>query len=250
MGFVYKFVDYDNEIIYIGKTKNLERRMQQHFFNGHLPKTCYNNVCKIFFIIVDGKTNMDMMETFLINKYHPKYNEDKQFFEYLELHKNDFLSYEEPEWTRLFFQFDEKKIHLSLKEFIPQYYNVKMSMSDRCENLILQNIYNMTFKKGMYEHYFKNLSIDVSAFLQYFILLHKEILLSKNIDYRNSDVDEPINKNNSFEYVIFDVNKIKTINLEYLLFISQSHLIIQLTSDKYGLLVHNDNTLNSISNFL
>ena len=246
MGFVYKFIDYDDNIIYIGKTNNIERRMQQHFFNGHLDKSCYDNVHKIFFIKIDGKTNMDMMETFLINKYHPKYNEDKQFNELLDFHKNEFLNYTEPEWTEMFFYFDEKKIHLSLNEHIPEYYNTKESMTFRCECLIKQNIYNMIFRKGMYQHYLEKTSVNIDDFLQYFILLHKELLLTKNIDVTESDLDEPINKENSFEYVVFDINKIKTINIEYLLFIAQTHIIVQIANSKYGLLAHNENILENI----
>ena len=83
--YVYKFVDYTDTIIYIGKTEDIDRRMKQHFNGkGHLDKECYDSVCEIYYIKLDGKTNMDIYETYLINKYRPKYNKEKQFNENLD----------------------------------------------------------------------------------------------------------------------------------------------------------------------
>ena len=48
--YVYKFSDFNNNVIYVGKTNNIYNRMKQHFEgNGHLPMECYSSV-KIFFI--------------------------------------------------------------------------------------------------------------------------------------------------------------------------------------------------------
>ena len=66
MSYVYKFIDYRDKIIYIGKTNNIEYRIKQHFSkNGHLPKKCYEYAKEIWFIEVNGKTNVDIYETFL-----------------------------------------------------------------------------------------------------------------------------------------------------------------------------------------
>ena len=41
MYYVYRFLDKDNEIIYVGKTYNLETRLKTHFGKkGHLPEEC------------------------------------------------------------------------------------------------------------------------------------------------------------------------------------------------------------------
>ena len=42
--YVYIFKNYYDEIIYVGKTKNIKNRMKQHFTGGHLPEECYEQV--------------------------------------------------------------------------------------------------------------------------------------------------------------------------------------------------------------
>ena len=46
MAYVYRFIDGKGNIIYVGKTVNINSRMQQHFSNGHLDKQCYNSELK------------------------------------------------------------------------------------------------------------------------------------------------------------------------------------------------------------
>ena len=47
MPYVYRFLNSEGKIIYIGKTVNIKNRMQQHFSKGHLPAECYRNVARI-----------------------------------------------------------------------------------------------------------------------------------------------------------------------------------------------------------
>ena len=73
--YVYRFIDKDKKIIYVGKSNNLDRRYGQHFKKGgHLPKECYNSVWKMEYIKVDSELNALLLETYYINKYRPKYN--------------------------------------------------------------------------------------------------------------------------------------------------------------------------------
>lgn len=73
--YVYRFIDKNKKIIYVGKTNNLDRRFGQHFNKGgHLPKECYNSVWKMEYIKVDSELNALLLETYYINKYRPKYN--------------------------------------------------------------------------------------------------------------------------------------------------------------------------------
>lgn len=75
IGGLYRFLDKDNNVIYIGKTSNLEARIEQHFSKyGHLPKECYDNVRKIEFIKINNKTDMGIEELYYINKYQPIFN--------------------------------------------------------------------------------------------------------------------------------------------------------------------------------
>lgn len=73
--YVYRFIDGNNKVIYVGKTNNLDRRFSQHFNkSGHLPKECYNSVWKMEYIKVDSELNALLLETYYINKYRPKFN--------------------------------------------------------------------------------------------------------------------------------------------------------------------------------
>lgn len=73
--FVYKFVDDNNQIIYIGKTIRLPARMVQHFkTDSHLTDECYDNVKDVFYCSLKTKAEMDIYEIYLIDKYRPQYN--------------------------------------------------------------------------------------------------------------------------------------------------------------------------------
>ena len=74
MAYVYRFLDSKGNIIYIGKTVNMDNRMQSHFTKGHLPKECYNSVAKIEYQKYKTESDSLIMETYYITKYSPKYN--------------------------------------------------------------------------------------------------------------------------------------------------------------------------------
>ena len=72
--YIYKFLSSSNEILYVGRTTNIEKRIKSHINNGHLPDTCYNNIDKIQYAILKNFTDMSLYEIYYINKYFPKYN--------------------------------------------------------------------------------------------------------------------------------------------------------------------------------
>ena len=74
MSYVYRFIDGKGNIIYIGKTVNMDNRMQSHFTKGHLPKECYRAVAKIEYLKYKTESDSLIMETYYITKYSPKYN--------------------------------------------------------------------------------------------------------------------------------------------------------------------------------
>lgn len=75
MAYTYRFKDKYNETIYIGYTgQTMAQRMNQHFTKGHLPSECYKNVCVIEYIKHKTKSDAQVWEVWLINKYKPKYN--------------------------------------------------------------------------------------------------------------------------------------------------------------------------------
>ncbi len=79
---IYRFLNYDNEVIYVGKSERIEYRMNCHMSkNGHLPKQCYEDIYKIQFIAMTSTVLMDIKEMYYINLYKPKYNSDHLYNE-------------------------------------------------------------------------------------------------------------------------------------------------------------------------
>ncbi len=78
--YVYRYLNINNEIIYVGKTLNMNNRQSQHFgSNGHLSQECYAEVNKVEYIKLPTKIDMDIKELYYINKWKPTYNiKDKQ----------------------------------------------------------------------------------------------------------------------------------------------------------------------------
>lgn len=74
--YIYRFLNNENEVIYIGKTDALNYRISNHFSNGHLPKECYESVAKIEYLPMKSTTIMNIKELYYINLYKPMYNKD------------------------------------------------------------------------------------------------------------------------------------------------------------------------------
>jgi len=73
--YVYRYLNTNNEIIYVGKTQNINNRQSQHFSSsGHLPPECYAETDRIEYIELPSKIDMDIKELYYINKWKPMYN--------------------------------------------------------------------------------------------------------------------------------------------------------------------------------
>ncbi|WP_442637790.1 nucleotide excision repair endonuclease [Rossellomorea marisflavi] len=73
--YVYRFVDKNHRIIYVGRTNDLFTRMSTHFGkNGHLPKACYEQVHRIDYLQVETKNDMKIKELYYISRYRPLFN--------------------------------------------------------------------------------------------------------------------------------------------------------------------------------
>ncbi len=75
---VYQFWDVDNELIYIGKAKNLRNRVTSYFNKdlGMNAKTrvLVSKIRNITFTIVDTEVDAWLLENALIKKHQPRYN--------------------------------------------------------------------------------------------------------------------------------------------------------------------------------
>lgn len=73
--YVYRFIDSKGQILYVGKTVDIDRRMREHFGGkGHLKDVCYNSTCKIEFMKFDTEVDSLIAETYFINLWKPPYN--------------------------------------------------------------------------------------------------------------------------------------------------------------------------------
>lgn len=74
---LYMFLDKDEKPLYIGISKNLNRRIEaQHFksLNGNLSQECIDETYSILYHIAFSEEDMKLKERYLINTLNPKYN--------------------------------------------------------------------------------------------------------------------------------------------------------------------------------
>ena len=88
----YQMFNSDNEIIYIGKAKNLKKRVSQYFLRSQSGKTFAMVSHVAYFKIIITKTEKEafILEMNLIQKYLPRYNillKDDKHYPYIALHK-------------------------------------------------------------------------------------------------------------------------------------------------------------------
>jgi excinuclease ABC subunit C len=82
---VYQFIDSYGRVIYIGKAKNLKKRVASYFSKNQPGKTkiMLNRAADLRHIVVDDESDALLLENNLIKKYQPRYNillkDDKTF---------------------------------------------------------------------------------------------------------------------------------------------------------------------------
>lgn len=69
--YVYRFLNENKEVIYVGKAKNIDSRIKSH---KHLPKECYSETKRIEYINCLSENESIIYEVYLISMYSPKYN--------------------------------------------------------------------------------------------------------------------------------------------------------------------------------
>ena len=74
---VYQYFDKDDVIIYVGKAKNLKKRVSSYFTKNHeygKTRVLVKKIVRIEHIVVDTETDALLLENNLIKKYQPRYN--------------------------------------------------------------------------------------------------------------------------------------------------------------------------------
>ena len=84
MNHIYYFYDKNKNLLYIGKTTALPQRMSAHFSKSVMENDSWKTEVDLTNIIIyrcPTKTDLDIYETYLINKLKPLYNKDKVFYD-------------------------------------------------------------------------------------------------------------------------------------------------------------------------
>ncbi|MEL6918571.1 MAG: GIY-YIG nuclease family protein, partial [Bacteroidota bacterium] len=74
---VYQFYDSDNKILYVGKAKNLKKRVSSYFTKNHeygKTRVLVRKIRNIKHIVVPTESDALLLENNLIKKYQPRYN--------------------------------------------------------------------------------------------------------------------------------------------------------------------------------
>ena len=74
---VYQYYNANNEIIYVGKAKNLRKRVSSYFNKMHEPgktNVLVKQIASLKYIVVDTEEDALLLENNLIKQYQPRYN--------------------------------------------------------------------------------------------------------------------------------------------------------------------------------
>ncbi len=87
---IYLMKDFDEKIIYIGKAKNLKKRVKSYFLKNQNYKTqkLVEKISSIEFVLTDNESEAFLLESNMIKKYRPPFNielKDQQRYTYLRI---------------------------------------------------------------------------------------------------------------------------------------------------------------------
>lgn len=74
---IYQYLNAEGTIIYVGKAKNLKRRVYSYFSKEHHPgktRVLVSKIADIRYIVVNSEEDALLLENNLIKKYKPRYN--------------------------------------------------------------------------------------------------------------------------------------------------------------------------------
>ena len=92
----YLFKDTGNTVLYVGKAKNLRKRVKSYFQKKDLDaktQMMIQNSSSLDFIVTENEGEALVLENTLIKKYHPRYNirlRDAKTYAFIRLTVEDF----------------------------------------------------------------------------------------------------------------------------------------------------------------
>lgn len=150
---IYKYLSEHEDIIYIGKAKDLKKRVSSYFTkndHSYRIKRMINLIHKIEFVIVNTEQDAFLLENSLIKKYQPRYNvmlkDDKTY---------PFICIKKERFPRVFFT---RKVIRDGSEYLGPYtsvYNAKIVL-DLMKNIFPLRTCNLNLtEKNIEGHKFK-----------------------------------------------------------------------------------------------
>ncbi|MCD8399478.1 excinuclease ABC subunit UvrC [Tenacibaculum finnmarkense] len=121
---VYQYFDNDEVIIYVGKAKNLKKRVSSYFTKTHengKTRILVKKIARIEHIVVNTETDALLLENNLIKKYQPRYNillKDDKSYPWICIKKERF--------PRVF---STRRVLKDGSEYFGPYTNIKMVQS-------------------------------------------------------------------------------------------------------------------------
>ncbi len=159
---VYQYYDKDDKILYVGKAKNLKKRVSSYFNKQHdnaKTNVLVKKICSIKHIVVSTETDALLLENNLIKKYQPRYNvllKDDKTYPWICIKKEAFPRVFQTrrvikDGSEYFGPYTNKKTVRTLLELIKGLYTLRT-----CNyQLSRENINNQKFKVCL-EYHLKN----------------------------------------------------------------------------------------------
>lgn len=156
---VYRFINKDGEIIYIGKAKFINQRLNNH---KHLSEECYKEVDIIEYCIFETEYEMDLAERYYIPKIKPKYNtmlsNNTLNISISEFDNKDWLVYKNPKKPKK--PIEDKKV---LSENVINFEKYLQEIQDKKEKAYNENL-NRRIILPYTEEVFENMFIASEVF--------------------------------------------------------------------------------------
>ena len=121
---VYKMLDHNKDIIYVGKAGNLKKRVSSYFMrSNHSIKNqrLIANIRDIDYQITSNEQDALLLENNLIKEYKPKYNillRDDKSYPYIHLNKNHSTMKPSPPTLRMTPKKKNNVSHSALETFL------------------------------------------------------------------------------------------------------------------------------------
>ena len=148
---IYKYFSKDGKIIYVGKAKNLKKRVHSYFqktFENNKTAVLVKQITKIEYLVVDTELDALLLENNLIKQYRPKYNillKDDKTFPWIGIKNEAFprvisTRKKENDGTRYFGPYANVKMMNTLLKLIKEFFILVNA------KLMIEKIFNLKFK--------------------------------------------------------------------------------------------------------